>query len=412
MAGGSIGGGIATVTFSSSDNLTMAANAANTILAGIQSGAFTPVFYSGSGSVISAPASVSGVAVFEAPTPQPVSVAPGDPDIVVNADGPVSIRGGATGGVLLAGAGPAGAALNLSYTDITPSGSATDTIVVTDGNNLIQTMASGAGNYNIATGSGNDTINVLAGNSTVNAATGSNQINLGTGANLVNSTGLDTITGAPTGGGADTVNVTSGTTSISGKTSSFLVNDSSPNPLHVTLGTGADTVTVSGSGTATVQGLANTMLTTANATVMGTEQGSGDFFVLAGGVSTVTAGVASDTVQALSGANMIQAGTGNDTLLAGVGADTLVGGFGGASSAALVSGSGLGTTYTFVSGQSGGADTISGFKSSDRIAFTGYGPDPQGTAITIGGSTIVTLSDGTTVTIAGATPTAGQFIVK
>ena len=410
MAGGSIGGGVATVTFTSSENLAMAARAARTLLSGIQSGAFTPVSYSATGSFTS-PESGRGVAVIDRAGVQPVIV-PGDyAGIVVNAAGPVSILGGGAGGTVLAGAGLPGAALNLSYTDITPSGDATTTIVVTDGNNLIQTSAAGAGSYVIAPGSGNDTINVLAGNSTVSAGTGSNRIALGSGANVVNSTGFDTITGAAVVGGTDTVNVTTGTTSIASGASSFLVNDSSSNAVQVALGTGADTVNVAGGGAATIQGGSAAAVVHGSALVAGVARTGGDFFVLGSGAASVVAGSANDTVQALSGSNMIQAGTGNDTLLAGVGADTLVGGSGGGAAAQLVSGTGLGTTFAFTAGGSGGADTISGFKSTDRLVFSGYGADPQGTAVTVAGGTVVTLWDGTTVTIVGAAPSAHQFIV-
>ena len=144
----------------------------------------------------------------------------------------------------------------------------------------------------------------------------------------------------------------------------------------------------------------------------GTQTTTGDFVLLSAGASTVAAAASNDTVQALGGNNLVAAGTGNDTLLAGVGTDTLTGALGGNSSAALVSGTGAGTVFSFTSGQSGGADTISGFKATDFLSFTGYGADPQGTAITTGSSTILTLSDGTTITIAGATPSAHQFIIK
>ena len=412
MAGGSVGGGVATVSFSSSENLAAAARAANTVLAGIASGAFTPVFYPGTGTVVPSPAAGNGVAVFNTPTPQPVFVTAGNPYIIVNASGAVSIQGGAAGGTVLAGAGVPGAPLNLSYTNITPSGSATDTIVVTDGNNLIQTATAGAGNYNVSTGSGNDTISILAGNSTISAGTGGNQVNLGSGFNLITSTGFDTVVGAQSGGGTDTVNVTTGSTSIAGGSSSnFLINDVSAGPVVASLGTGAVQLTLANAGLAAIQGVGTTALTSGNAAVAATETATGDFVLLQNGASTVVAATANDTVQALSGNNLVLAGIGNDTLLAGVGADTLMGGVGGASNTALVSGTGQGTTFAFSAAHSGGSDTISGFKATDVLSFTGYGANPQGTAITAGGNTILTLSDGTTLTIAGATPTAHQFII-
>ncbi len=410
MAGGSIGGALATLTFSSSDNLAAATNVENTILAGINSGALTPVLYSGAANVVPSPVAGNGVAVFNTPTPQPVFVTAGNPYVIVNASGPVSIQGGAPGVTVLAGAGTPGAPLNLSFTNITPSGTALDNIVVTGGNNFIQTAPSGPGNYNVSTGSGNDTVNILSGNSTVNADTGFNQINLGTSDSLVNSVGFDAINGVASGGGTDTVNVTTGTTSVTSGSSNFIVNDTSPNPLLVNLGTGADLVNVANAGPATIQGAVTTTLAAGVGAVAGAEFATGDFVLLSGGsTSTVAAGIANDTVQALSGNNLIAAGTGNDTLLAGLGADTLIGGIGPNSNTALVSGTGLGTTFAFTPAQSGGSDTILGLKSTDLLTFSGYGPDPVGTATSVGTSTILTLSDGTKVTITGATPTVHQF---
>ena len=401
MAGGSIGGGVATVSFSSVENLALATNVANTILAGLQSGDFTPVFYPGAGTALGAPAAGNGVAVFNAPTAQPVVVSAGNPYVIVNANGPVSIQGGAAGGTVLAGAGLPGAPLNLSYTDITPSGLATDTIVVTDGNNLIQTAAAGGGNYVVATGSGNDTVNILAGNGTVDPGSGSNQVNLGSGANLVTSTGFDTISGAPAGGGTDTVDVTSGMASINTGSSGFLINDISANPLAVALGTGPDTMSLSGSAAATLTGPNTTTLTDGTSAVLGVHFGTGDFVILAAGTSTTASANGNDTIQGLAGDNLIAAGTGNDTLLAGTGSDTLMGGVGSGSNTALVSGTGAGTTFAFIDGKTGGSDTISGLKSSDTITFTGYGASPLSTAIQSGSNTILTLSDGTQLTIAG-----------
>ncbi len=375
-------------------------------------GALTSFTYSGSGTVAPEPPSGSGgVFLVTTPTTSTVFVDGADQYIDVTATGPVSLQGGAAGGSFLAGAGLLGSPRNVTYTNITPTGNLTDTIAITGGNNLVQTALSGGGNYNVATGSGNDTVNILTGNGTVNAGTGTNQINLGSGNSLITSVGFDTITGSSVGGGSDTVNVTSGQTSINSGTSSFLVNDTSPNPLMVTLGFGVDTVNLLSGSPATVQGLA-TKTTASTGTIQGTDTQSGDSVTVSGGAATVVAGGANDTITALSGNNLLMAGTGNDTLVAGSGADTLTGAMGTASSALLVSGTGAGTTFSFTAGKSAGADTISGFKSSDILSFTGYGTQPQATAVTVGTGTTITLSDLTTITVSGVTPAASQYITK
>jgi Ca2+-binding RTX toxin-like protein len=417
MATGTISGAGGGTTYSSTDNLSVAMTISNIINNGLglpstAAGALTPFTYSGSGILAPEPASGSGgVFLVTTPTATTVFVDGADQYIDVTANGPVSLQGGAAGGYFLAGSGLAGAARNVTYTNITPTGTATDNIAITGGNNLIQTATFGTGNYNVATGNGNDTVNILLGNSTINAATGNNVINLGSGNNLITSVGYDTITGSSVGGGSDTVNVTSGQTSINSGTSSFLVNDSSPNPLNVTLGFGVDTVNVSGAGAATIKGIATTTQATSG-TVQGTDTSTGDSLTVSGGAATVTAGASNDTIKALSGNNLLLAGTGNDTLVAGAGADTLGGAIGGNASALLVSGTGSGTTFQFAFGKSGGADTITGFKSTDILSFTGYGSAPQSTAIKVGTNTILTLSDSTTITLVGVTPASTQYITK
>ena len=408
MASGTITGAGGGTTYSSLDNLSVAMTISNVINAGLAlpstaPGALTAFTYS-SGNLAPSPASGSnGVFLLTTPTAAAVLVPSGDMYIDVTANGPVSLQGGAAGGSLLAGAGLPGSARNVTYTTITPTGNLTDTIAITGGNNLVQTSLSGGGNYVVATGSGNDTVNILTGNGTVNAGTGSNQINLGSGNSIITSVGYDTITGSSVGGGSDTVNVTSGQTSINSGTSNFLVNDTSPNPLLVTLGFGVDTVNLLSGAPATIQGL-QTNTTASTGAVEGTDTSTGDAVTVYGGASTVAAASANDTITALSGNNLLMAGTGNDTLTAGTGADTLTGAMGTSSTALLVSGTGAGTTFSFTFGKSGGADNITGFKSSDVLSFTGYGTNPEATATTSGHNTTITLSDLTTITVTGVTP--------
>ena len=412
---GTISGAGGGTTYTSGDNLQAAMSAVNTINTQIANGTLTPFTYTGSGNVAPAPASGSG-GDFVVSTPTNGSVFVNGADQVIqitSTTGPVSLQGGAAGGTVVGGAGMPGAARNVTYTNITPSGSATDTILITGGNNLIQTATFGTGNYNVGTGSGNDTINILLGNGTVNAGTGTNQINLGTGASSVTSVGYDTITGSSVGGaGVDTVAVTSGQTSINSGQSSFLVSDFSPNGVAVTLGFGVDTVNVVGSAPATVTGISGTKAIEASGSLVGTDTSQGDGTTVLGGAATVTAGAQNDTITSFSGTNLLQAGTGNDTLIAGTGADTLTGGVGTGATDFLVSGTGAGTTFSFTAGKGGASDTISGFKSTDVLSFTGYGGQPQGTAVTQNGSTIITLADSTTITITGVTPAPNQFVAK
>ena len=404
-----------TLFYTGNDALAYAQAVANTITNGENSGALTAVANTATGANGSVapqpPSGTAGVVSFSTPTTGAVLVPTGDQYIIDAAMGPVSLQGGSAGGALVAGQGLVGAARNLTYTNITPTGTATDYIAILGGNNLVQTSVSGGGNYEVFTGTGNDTINILTGNGTVNAGTGFNQINLGSGNSLIASEGYDTITGSSVGGGTDTVDIGSGQTSINSGTSSFLVNDSSPNPLTVRLGSGVDTINLLSGSPATIIGVDSTLTYVGLGTVTAAQTSTGDSFTVTGsGSATVTAGAGNESVNGAgsTGSNYYAAGTGNDTLIAGAGADTLQGAKGFSGAASLVSGTGP-TTFQFTNGAGGGSDTVTGFKAADTLSFSGYGNDPQATAVTSGASTIYTLTDGTTLTINGVAPTTSQI---
>lgn len=418
MSGVTIGGGNGvSLNYTSTDALSAATALASQITSGINNATFTDFSYTGSGRVAPQPSSgTGGVAVFTQPTAGSVFVDGADHAIVVAGNGPDSIQGGAAGGVFIAGSGVAGAALNVSYTNITPTGNALDQIAILGGNNQIQTATFGTGNYNVQTGSGNDSVSMLNGNSTINAGTGNNTINVGPGNSLIYSEGYDSITGAVSGGGSDTVDIGSGQTSINPATSNFLINDNSPNSLLVALGSAASTVVFGGEGMGVIDGPNSTATITGAGTVTATPTSTGDTYTVSGAASAnIVAGAQDDYINGAgsSGNEVFRAGSGNDTLIAGSGAAILSGAIGPNATAVLVSGSNLSTTFAFVDGQfSGGSDSIYGFKSSDVLSLQGYGADPQGTSKSIGGSTVITLPDSTTITIVGATPTQGQYRVS
>ena len=358
----------------------------------------------------------NGIATFRGTTtPQTLFVNGADQFIVVDSSsGPVSLQGGAAGGSLLSGAGA-----GLTYTNITPTGSATDNVVALGGNNLIQTATFGSGNYVVQTGDGNDTVNILLGNATVDAGAGRNVLNLGTGSSLIGSEGYDTITGVGYGSssGVDTINIGSGQTSINSGGTSFLINDSSVNPLLVTLGSGVDTINYSaGSGGATVTGInTGTTVTGGVGTISAGDTSTGDLVSVTGALSTaITARGGNDTINGVgdSGNSRYTAGTGSTTILAGVGNDTLIGATGANATGNLMSGKGAGTTFQFTYGQQA-ADVITGFKATDVLSFVGFGANPlsQGPIGTSGG-TAFNLADGTTITFVGSTNPTNTGTVK
>ena len=418
MSGVTIGGGNGvSLNYTSSDALGVASALASQITSNINSNTFTAFSYTGAGHVAPEPTSgAGGVALFAQSTPAPVFVNGADQAIVVTGNGSDFIQGGAAGGTFVAGSGAAGAALNVSYTNITPSGNLLDQIAILGGNNQIQTATFGTGNYNVQTGSGNDSVSILLGNSTINAGTGNNTVNVGPGNNLIYSEGYDTITGAVGGGGSDTVNIGSGQTSINPATSNFLINDSSPNSLLVTLGSATTTAVFGGEGEGVLNGPNSTATITGAGTVVAHPTSTGDAYSVTGSANAnIVAGAQDELISGSgsSGNEVFRAGSGNDTLIAGSGAAILSGAVGPNATAVLVSGSNLSTTFAFVDGQfSGGADTIYGFKSSDVLSLQGYGANPQASSKAVGGSTVITLPDNTTITIVGVTPTQGQYRIS
>ena len=76
----------------------------------------------------------------------------------------------------------------------------------------------------------------------------------------------------------------------------------------------------------------------------------------------------------------------------------------------MVSGTGH-DTFSFTFG-SGGTDTITGFKATDTLQLTGYGISTVPTT-TSGGSTIISLTDGTTITLSGVSSlNPNQVVLK
>ena len=112
---------------------------------------------------------------------------------------------------------------------------------------------------------------------------------------------------------------------------------------------------------------------------------------------TVTAATANITLTGGAGDDVVNLGSGGASIIAGSGSDTV--NFG--SGAATVQ-SGLGADlYSFQAGL-GGRATISGFRDGeDRLDFKGFSGDPVATRSFSGGSTLLTLDDGTRIQLVG-----------
>jgi len=106
-----------------------------------------------------------------------------------------------------------------------------------------------------------------------------------------------------------------------------------------------------------------------------------------------------------SAGQVLHAGKGNETLNASAssGADTLYGGTG----HTTITGGAGSDVFAFIKGQSGGTDLIVNFNSAEKIALQGYGAGEAAhafaTSTVASGATLVTLTDGTQITLASFT---------
>ena len=232
--------------------------------------------------------------------------------------------------------------------------------------------------------------------------------------------------------GITSVTITSATVVVSGATNANVTVTTLPSseifaaPGDTVTATGADTLF--GSSSLSGYGANSFISTGANSSIVG---GTGDVSATASGANTtliggtgtnnfVVSGSGSDAVAGpspgvtnvtLTGAGGAQIATnpnGNSgTLVAqlsATGADSVIGG-GGASTITAGGGSDV---FGFVDGHAGGTELITNFTSNDKFAFGGYGANPiQSEVYTAGpaagtGTDVITLTDGTTITVEGA----------
>ena len=280
------------------------------------------------------------------------------------------------------------------------------------------TVNDNAGSNTIGGGSGGLTLSVNAEWDTVTTQAGaSDMLNLGTRGTVVNAAGNDRINVT-----ADyqTINVT-GHSIINGSTydsyglngtgeklitscSSVLTAGSAANASVVDLG-GDVQFTLAAGGTLLLSDQSTTVHGgTAAGALIGNGAATG--WVGSSGVISLTTGSTGARVQANGGAVSVTGGAGADTLIGGAGIDTFILGGGadqvafGSGNASVTGGTGA-DTYTFHSGAHGTA-TISGFKQGvDTLRMVGFSATPVASGSIVGGSTVLSLADGTTVNLVG-----------
>ncbi len=262
-----------------------------------------------------------------------------------------SFAGGAKGGNVLVSQGASGANTTLT------GGGAGDRIFGSASGN--DQLVAGPGRLSIVGGSGHTTIQGGATASVIFTQGGSSDVLGGT-------AGSDTIVG---GAGALSVTAQNGDAIFGGSGALGVTGSKS----------GADSI-VGGSGPLSVSG-----------------QGANMLVATGGNSSAISTG---------NGASLIFAGAGSTSVTGGAGSLQLVLGAG---QGAFTEGSGA-AAFDVVKGAAGGADVINGFRpGTDQIQLYGYQPaDLKVTSS--GGSSLVSLADGTTIQVVGVSNLGSSII--
>jgi hypothetical protein len=356
--------------------------------------------------------------------------------------GAATLQDAGGGGVLIAAA--ANATLLGQANDVLFGGNANETMIASNG---AETLFGGTGANLIELGAstatadtqGADTIIGSSGSATINASgapiyfggTGTALFNaLSTTATLVGGSGNQTVNAGAAniemfagaglltfnaGSGASTVVSGSGGASLTGGTGGLLYFGTGPSTY--TAGTAVDTV-LGFTGSLTATGGANgTLFFTGTAGNNNVSTGTGSTTIIGFGANnTLTATGAGNNVIAASGdAGTINGAnsTGNNTFFAFGATDVVIGGSGqtamesGLGNHTLIAGSGS-TLFEILAGTLNRQITIGNFDvTQDFVKLQGYdtgaGAAALASAVTTGGSEVLTLSDGTSITFTGVT---------
>ena len=288
----------------------------------------------------------------------------------------------------------------------------------------------GLGQATVAAGNGNDVAVAGPGDNVLSLGTGDNDYFLAAGNATIVSAGTDLI---EVGAGNASISLSGVGSTIYGGLGTLAVDDAAG------AGTSLNTMGDARGDVTTVAG-ASTAVTATAGTVTATQAGSGsltfighggslsltqadgaprDALYAAQGSSVSLSGATHDNVFAAndtnkgnagavvldgshaSGGNEFWAGSGNATLIGGIGTDTLVGGQG----ASTMTGGGGGDNFDLFTVQGGSATsvTITDFGGSDVLNLFGYGSAglqyAVGHAQQAGTSTVISLNDGSTITL-------------
>jgi hypothetical protein len=264
-------------------------------------------------------------------------------------------------------------------------------------------------NFTDASGASAAFSNFFSAGTTYTVFTGSGTVSVDGAATLGTSSTAYTISGgttavADTSGGGNSITSTTNTTIFAAPNDTITAASGSTTLFGA--GSGTTTFSLGGSGSS-VTGGAGDIVGTASASNSTLVGGTGtSLFSVTGSNNLVVAGQSGTTGVDLSQSTGPETLTTNPlgnsgTLIAtlGSGADSVIGGSG---ASTITAGSGS-DVFGFVNGHAGGSEVIIGFNSNDTLAFGGYGYSLTNAPSenVSGGSDVITLTDGTTITLVG-----------
>jgi len=324
---------------------------------------------------------------FAASAGDTVTIGAGD-DTVSALGGYVTVQGGAGSFVFSGGAGP----------NTVLGGSGAETIYGGAGGGVF-TGGSAGGNVLVSQGA-------YYGNTTLTGSGYGNRI-------FGSASGRDVLAG---GLGHDTILGGGSTTSITGGSAASSVIFAGAGATTVFGGAaGGDTV-VGGSGTLSVEAHGGDEIFAGAGTLLVSGSNSGADFVGGGsGALNVTGNGGGLEVAEGAGAASISTGSGAALVFGGPGSSTVTGGAGSLQVSigrgAMTVNEGAGPTlYDVTAGSAGGSAVLDGFRpGSDRVELFGYAASGQ-QVTSSGGSTTISLSDGTKIELVGVSNPGGSII--
>ena len=284
-------------------------------------------------------------------------------------------------------------------------GTARLTVNDTAGSN---TITGGAGGINVTASAGWDCIVTQAGATDTITLSGRGSMLDSAGADHVNASGFYeaiTATGAATitGAGFNTYTLDGAGEKLTTSASGNVTVGSAGNAQVTDLG-GDLALTVAAGGRLVVSDQADTPQGGASTATI--QSGAVTGQIGNSGLISLSTGAAGAAVVAGAGRVSITGGAGADTLFGGSGTDAFSLGGGadrvtfGSGTASVTGGTGT-DTYVFASGAAGTV-TIAGFKQgTDQLKYTGFVGPAVSSGTIVGGNTLLTLSDGTTVDLVG-----------